>query len=322
MKKALVIGINRYPSAPLHGCVRDAEEFSRLIETNSDGSANFNVLLRKDLQRKHTFKALITDLFSGRNETALLYFSGHGYMDKGGAYLLTPDHQRYDEGISMNDILSLANSSATPNKIIILDCCHSGAITVPAFAFHTMGHINEGITILAACKEDEPAMEINGKGVFTNLMLEALKGGAANINGDITPASIYAYIDQALGPWEQRPVFKTNISRLASIRRVVPQIATDTLKKIIHYFPTAAETHNLDPSYEYTNNPRKRLEHTAPYAKKEHVAVFTDLQLMQRAGLVEPVGETHMYWAAMNRKACRLTLLGHHYWRLVKEKKI
>lgn len=38
--------------------------------------------------------------------------------------------------------------------------------------------------------------------------------------------------------------------------------------------------------------------------------------------LVVPVGEAHMYYAAMNRKSCKLTALGVHYWNLVKNNRI
>lgn len=322
MKKALIAGINNYPFAPLHGCVRDATDLAALIAVNGDQSPNFTVKLQTNITRRHTLRELLTELFSGRNETALFYFSGHGFINERGAYLLTPDHREYDEGVSMGEILNMANNSLTSNKIIILDCCHSGAITAPALTHSHSGHINEGITILTASRQNEVAMEVNGRGVFTSLLLEALKGGAANLNGHITPGSIYAYIDQALGPWEQRPVFKTNVSRFTPVRTVSPQLSYDVLRKITTYFSGPAALHELRPSYEYTNSPTATHVCIAPYADAADTAVFSDLQQMNRAGLVEPVGETHMYWAAMHNKACRLTLLGHHYWRLVKEQKI
>lgn len=322
MKKALVIGINNYATAPLNGCVRDATEFSSLIQSHGDHTTNFNVLLKTDVYSKSTLLEMIHDLFSGKNETALFYFSGHGFLNELGGFLVTPDHRKYDEGISMNDILTLANNSATTNKIIILDCCHAGTITTPVLTHGSIGHINEGITILTASKQDEVAMEVRGKGVFTNLLLEALKGGAADINGHITPGSIYAYIDQALGPWDQRPVFKTNVSRFIPLRKVAPRLPADILKKITDYFPAPETEHQLAPSYEYTNDPAKKLTYATPYATENHVAIFKALQKMHSVGLVEPVGEEHLYWAAMKEKTCRLTPLGAHYWRLVNEKKI
>ena len=54
----------------------------------------------------------------------------------------------------------------------------------------------------------------------------------------------------------------------------------------------------------------------------QNVKVFKDLQKMEGVGLVVPVGEEHMYYAAMNSTACRLTALGAQYWRLAKEKKL
>ena len=46
------------------------------------------------------------------------------------------------------------------------------------------------------------------------------------------------------------------------------------------------------------------------------------LQKLEGIGLVVPVGEEHMYFAAMNSKACELTAVGKQYWRLVKEGRI
>ena len=43
---------------------------------------------------------------------------------------------------------------------------------------------------------------------------------------------------------------------------------------------------------------------------------------MEGVGLVVPVDEEHMYYAAMNSRACRLTALGAQYWRLANEKKL
>ncbi|MGF1573365.1 MAG: caspase family protein, partial [Sumerlaeia bacterium] len=45
-------------------------------------------------------------------------------------------------------------------------------------------------------------------------------------------------------------------------------------------------------------------------AKEKNVAIFKDLQKMEGVGLVVPVSEEHMYYAAMNSKSCRLTALG------------
>lgn len=41
-----------------------------------------------------------------------------------------------------------------------------------------------------------------------------------------------------------------------------------------------------------------------------------------KLNLVVPVGEEHMYYAAINNKACKLTAQGQHYWNLVNKNTI
>lgn len=321
MKKALVVGINNYPSSALRGCINDASGLASIIETNGDGSPNFDVRLETDVQTKSKLKIMMVELFSGVNDTVLLYFSGHGFLNELGGYLVTPDYTKYDEGISMDEILLLANDSRAKDKIIILDCCFSGVFGSPTIARGSC-QLNEGVSILTASRGDEPSMEINGHGVFTNLLLNALQGGAADLRGHISPGGVYAYIDQALGAWGQRPVFKTNVTRFTSLRTINPQVSLNILRKITEYFPTPEQEYSLDPSYEDTNT--KTVEHSVikPYANAENVAVFKNLQKLQSVGLVVPVDSEYMYFAAMESRACKLTSLGYHYWRLVKDKRI
>ena len=58
-----------------------------------------------------------------------------------------------------------------------------------------------------------------------------------------------------------------------------------------------------------------------PQPIKAHVQQFRILQKYNRARLVVPVGASkpNMWHAAMERKSCRLTPLGEHYWRLSKD---
>lgn len=324
MKKALVVGINSYPgNGALTGCVTDAERVTNVLEVQGDGSPNFDVLLKTDVSTKSELKGLISELFSGDNDIAFFYFSGHGSVDACGGYIATPDATQHDVGVSMDEILILANESKAKNRIIILDCCFSGNMGSPSVAGSKATQITEGVTILTASRKDEPSLEIQGfGGVFTNLLVEALRGGAADLRGHITPGGIYAYIDQALGPWDQRPIFKTNVTRFTSLREIQPQVSLETLRRIVELFPKPQQEFQLDPSFEYTNDPNELHEVAEPYAKAENVEKFKQLQKLQSVGLVVPVDETHMYYAAMHSKTCKLTALGYHYWQLVRDKRI
>jgi hypothetical protein len=315
MRKALVVGINDYPNAGLKGCVNDANAIVSVLETNGDGSPNFAVklLISPGLAiTRPSLREAIQNLIEGDSDIALFYFSGHGLIKSTGGYIVTTDFKRYDEGISMDEILILANNSKAKDKIIILDCCYSGAFGTPAITGSNISQLSEGMTVLTASGDSEAAVEINGCGVFTALVVQALEGGASDLRGYITPGSVYSYVDQALGPWDQRPIFKTNVTRFTSLRKIAPPIPFTTLRKICDYFPNPEKEHPLDPEYEFTEK----------CAKPAKVLILKDLQKFESVGLVKPVGEEHMYFAAMNSKSCRLTALGFHYWRLVKEKKI
>jgi len=135
MRRALVIGIDDYPSSQLRGCVNDANAIATVLEKNGDGSPNFDVRLLtspNDSIGRTNLRKAIDELFGTRCDAALFYFSGHGLIKSTGGYMVTTDAQRYDEGVSMDELLSLANASLAQDKIIILDCCHSGAAGTPA----------------------------------------------------------------------------------------------------------------------------------------------------------------------------------------------
>lgn len=311
MKKALVVGIDAYPGAPLNGCVNDANEMASILQTHSDGGPNFDVRKEVDIRTKGELKSKIRQLFEGDNDISLLYFSGHGFVNELGGYLVTPDYSKDDTGLSMSDIISLANESKVKEKVIILDCCHAGAMGQSNLS-KKVSEIGQGLTVLSASRDTESAMEVMGHGVFTNLLIGALQGGAADLRGHVTPGSVYAYVDQALNAWDQRPVFKSNVHQFISLRKVTPPIALGDLRQMADIFIAPQETIDLDPSYEETSDE----------AVNAHVAVFKVLQRYESVGLVVPVDEEHMYWAAMNRRSCRLTALGAHYWNLVKNRRI
>ena len=323
-RKALIVGIDAYTDKPLEGCVNDANDIASLLQHNADGSPNFAVQLKTSDSHDVTKPELtiwLKECFAGDDdiEVALFYFSGHGAIDENGGYIVTQDYSPSCWGISMEEILKIVNTSNCQNKIVILDCCHSGSVG----AIQTFGQktavIKEGVTILTASKYDETAGEINGHGIFTELLLEALKGGAADVTGNISPGGVYAFIDRSLGPWGQRPVFKTNVKRFISIRNSLPPIDISIVRKIIDYFEEPTKKFELNPSFEPTND--KNIEHKViePLANSKNIEIFKNLQKLESVGLVVPDGAAHMYFAAMESKKCKLTVVGQHYWKLVKE---
>jgi hypothetical protein len=317
MRKALIVGIDSYENTPnLYGCVNDAYSVKGALERNSDGTLNFgiNLITASGPENRLTKKGLksnIIELFNDDCEIALFYFSGHGYIDNLGGYLITSECSEGDEGLSLNELLKLANDSPARNRIIILDACHSG-IAGTIDPDENKAILREGITILTASGANQYAVEENSSGVFTNLFVDALNGSAANLVGEITPGSIYAHIDQSLGPWQQRPIFKTNVKSFVSLKKVQPHLALQDLKKITELFPEENYEFKLDPSFE--------PESERP--NKENNEKFSILQKYNRVNLLVPVDAPHMYHAAMASKSCKLTILGEHYWKLVNNGRI
>ena len=79
-------------------------------------------------------------------------------------------------------------------------------------------------------------------------------------------------------------------------------------------FPKEEFEFALDPSFEPEE--RGRPPGLAP-PTAANVATFAVLQHYNRVNLLKPVGVPHMWTAAIESKACRLTVLGEHYRRLV-----
>jgi hypothetical protein len=324
MRIALIVGVNHYDHvSPLFGCVDDAYAVKSVLARHDGGAVNFDCMLLTgtgptDRVERGELRDSIENLFKTEAEIALLYFAGHGYIDSAGGYILASDAKRGDEGVSLTDILTLANKSPATNKVIILDSCHSG-IAGDAPTGGQVATLSEGVTVLTASTKDQYATEENGRGVFTTLLVDALSGSAANLTGDITPGSVYAHIDQSLGAWEQRPVFKTNVKRFVSLRTAAPPIPTEELRRITEFFPAAGAEFPLDPSYEPE---MKGRDPGMPPPDAENTRKFAVLQRYNRLNLLVPVGAPHMWNAAMESKSCRLTALGEHYRRLVEKNRI
>lgn len=324
MRIALIVGINYYEhGTPLYGCVDDAHALQAVLARHGDGSVNFDCKLLtgtgpSDRVDRAALKDHIAELFKAPAEIALFYFAGHGHIEATGGYLLGTDATRGDDGLPLSDVLTLANASPARNKVVLLDSCHSGIAGTPPTAGN-LATLSEGLSVLTASTADQYATEENGRGVFTTLLVDALHGGAANLTGDVTPGSVYAHVDQSLGAWEQRPVFKTNVRQFVSLRRVPPPIELEDLRRLAEFFPTPGSEFQLDPTFEPEVRGR---DPGMPAPVPENTRRFAVLQRYNRLNLVVPVDAPHMWHAAMESKSCRLTVLGEHYRRLVEKQRI
>lgn len=153
-KRALLIGINKYPNLPdysqLKGCVNDIRAMQRVLETTFKfPSANVNVLLDEAATEKGIREAmenLVKDCLEG--DVVVFHFSGHGSQmaakgDKPRGYdesIMPYDSGRmnpnFPKPVEPRDIRDTEIQEwlsrltrKKPYLTLIFDSCHSGSIT-------------------------------------------------------------------------------------------------------------------------------------------------------------------------------------------------
>lgn len=140
MKKALLVGINKYPRSPLRGCVNDVLiTYKTLTEKLGFESKNVEVLTDHECTKKNivnNIKKLTRNVKS--NDTIYFHYSGHGSQVNVDDWTNTDEPDGRDEilcpvDLNWNDPLRDHELGyyfkSTPKDsivLVVLDCCHSG----------------------------------------------------------------------------------------------------------------------------------------------------------------------------------------------------
>lgn len=329
MKRALLVGIDDYQSSPLQGCVADAKSMATLLERHADGGVNFNVRIAtsdKEHVDRGRLRTILRELFdNSRNAELLFYFAGHGAQTPWGAELVTQDYSSNSLGVSMNDVLTLANESPASEVVIILDCCFSGDLgNIPGLqplglseAFSAgRAILREGVTLLAASQATEASAEAGGHGAFTRLLLEGLEGAAADHLGQVSALSLYAFASRAFGAWEQRPTFKSHVAQTSALRVCDPAIDPKLLRRLPEYFATADARYTMSPGHEGT---RPIPSGGKPTPEQ---AAFDYFKELRNASLLTTDNSKDLYFVALASEDVYLTRLGRYFWQLAHEGKL
>jgi len=259
VKRALLVGTDDYRTVgPLTGCVADATALNDLLARHADGTVNWRTeLLTSEAGPKSitrdSLRGVMTGLFANARDTDLLFFfAGHGAQTPWGADLVTQDAAEHSLGVSMNDLVTLANDSPARSVTILLDCCFSGDMgNTPGLQSAGVAEsfrlskavVRENVTIMAASRGTEPSQEVGGHGAFTRILLDGLEGGATDHRGNVTALSLYGYVSPAFDAWEQRPVLKTYLTEPVVLRVGPPWLDSELLRQLPRHFPT--EDHRL-----------------------------------------------------------------------------
>lgn len=329
-RRALILGIDTYGGGNnLNACVADAKAMAEVLSRHKDGEKNFDCIVLLDRMEdgspitRPKLRVALNRLFNFDGEV-LLYFSGHGFLSKTGGLLCTTDATADDWGIPMQEVVDLAVQSPPSHILLILDCCHSGDIANPATMNKDGGKsplaaLRENMTVIAASRATEGAIEAGGHGLFTGALLDALEGGAADHMGFVTDSALYAYVSRRFTAWDQRPVYKTNATDVFTVRECEPLIGRLLLRQLATHFPKADYQYRLDPEYE----PEDEHGNVKEPVNQDKVAIAQLFKSYRDAGLLKPSDpKLQLYWAARRNETVELTPRGREYWWLVVNDKI
>jgi Caspase domain len=330
VKRALLVGIDFYPTAgSLTGCTADATALTELLRTHADGSPNFRVELIVGatggpvVVTRDVLRASLAQLFRNARDTDLLFFfAGHGGQTLWGAELVTQDAAENSLGVSMNDLVTLANDSPARSITLILDCCFSGDTgNLPGLQSAAVAEpfrlakavLRENVSVLAASRPTEVSEESGGHGAFTRILLDGLEGGATDHLGNITPLSLYGYISPAFDAWQQRPLLKAHLTEPPVLRVGPPWLDPSLLRRLPDDFSSSEARVRLTPAHEGEGRP---LPPGVPGTPEQQQ--FDYFGRLRNANLVTTDGRRDHYWVAMEGGEVYLTPLGRYFWKLAK----
>ena len=128
---ALVIGNNRYQNfKDLNTPINDARTVSRILQT----SYGFKVDVLENATESEMFKAIV-ELRSnvGRNDNVLIYFGGHGELDRDTeeGFWIPSDARRDDPStyIPVDRIRKQIKAMSAKHVMVVADSCFSGSLT-------------------------------------------------------------------------------------------------------------------------------------------------------------------------------------------------
>ncbi len=202
---ALVVGISQYRNLPakaqLKFAHRDAEEFARLLRSESGGglsSTTMRVLMDGQATLSAIRGALHTWLpqAAGANDVVYIFFAGHGVVaEQGEAYFVAHDsdpQNLHSTGLSFREVNETLSTRLKSSLVIVLaDACHAGTIGwtdnsaisgAAQTALENMGSRDKSFLKLLASRPSEQSFESDrwdgGHGIFTHALLTGLRGEA------------------------------------------------------------------------------------------------------------------------------------------------
>jgi roadblock/LC7 domain-containing protein len=212
---ALVVATSTYADPGLRQLRAPAQDAADLAQVLADpGIGGFTVTTVID-QPAQQIRLAVEDFLAGRGtgDLLLVYLSCHGKLDDYRRLYLAATDTRLDRlgatGVESAWVLDQLEHCRARRQVLILDCCFSGA-----FAHGAKGEADLGLrdrllgqgrgrVVLTASTAAEYSFEgkptnadIPGGSVFTAALVQGLRTGAADLDGDghVSVDDAYAYV--------------------------------------------------------------------------------------------------------------------------------
>ena len=297
---ALVIGVNDAPNShlsPLNHAAADARAIAEVLQQH----CNFE-LLEPPLLNEQATSDWVKDAVRrlARNRSAddflLLYFSGHGQpmfieAERRDIYLVTSNFNELDveedeaAHFSMRWLRDKLYLPAKASRVLlILDCCYAGDIDRTAtdpyleelqqrinYYFGRPGSASEarqgGLRLaLTATGHNTKALEKDGHGLMTGLLLPALRGDEADAfdkEGQVSVELLYHYLQKQMLP-EQKPSLTGDTAGRPCILASFPERAAELRRKgahrVVNERPTSYLPFPRNPLFQPRPGEFERLE--------------------------------------------------------------
>jgi YVTN family beta-propeller protein len=238
---ALLIATYQYDDSGLRKLIAPAQDAESLAAVLKDPDiAGFEVTTLIN-EPHHVVGEAIGTFYRDRrrDDLTLLYFTGHGLKDDDGRLYLAMTNTRRDTllftALSAEQIDQAMEGCASRQKVLILDCCYSGAFPAGRLAkadteVHALERFQgRGRTVLTASDATQYSFEGNklrgeaAQSVFTSYLVTGLRDGSADLDGDgdITLDELYSYVYERVVEElpQQRPKKQDNVEGRTIIAR-------------------------------------------------------------------------------------------------------
>ena len=212
---AILIAASKFPEEPglneLRCPENDVDALKELLISPDCGLFDKkNTLVLKNAPSHEVLYKIETVLNdAGSEDLVLIYFSGHGKLNAVGRLCLATVNTKLralgSTSIPAEQIKRFFDTASTRKRILILDCCYSGA----AGAEFVKGGVDDqlqlmsggqGTFIMTASTAFQTALEKEGdsNGLFTKHLLEGIRSGEADRDGDdlISVDDLYEYVHE------------------------------------------------------------------------------------------------------------------------------